>query len=210
MLESGNVARSPVDASYDTPDNLQLLTTNMPHGSRLLTTTCATSAETAQAAELAASILAEYPMLWPESVRALIVHSVEWTSAMGEQFQKDKKKQARAMLRRRYGMGVPQLTRAIRSASDALTLIVQDDIRPFHKGSMREIHYHKLPWPTETLEQLGEAQVQLRITLSYFVEPSPSRRGWRSRYSYASHGLRFDLQRAMVGVPTATAIETGY
>ena len=34
----------------------------------------------------------------------------------------------------------------------------------------------------------------MRVTLSYFVEPSPSRRGWRQKYSYASHGLRFELQ----------------
>jgi hypothetical protein len=31
---------------------------------------------------------------------------------------------------------------------------------------------------------------------SDFVEPNPGRRGWRSRYNYASHGLRFDVRRA--------------
>jgi hypothetical protein len=36
--------------------------------------------------------------------------------------------------------------------------------------------------------------VSLRVTLSYFVEPNPSRRGWRRRYAYASHSLRFDLK----------------
>jgi len=44
--------------------------------------------------------------------------------------------------------------------------------------------------------------VRLRVTLSYFVEPSPSRRGWRQKHSYASHGLRFDLQN-----PTETQSE---
>lgn len=34
----------------------------------------------------------------------------------------------------------------------------------------------------------------LRLTLSYFIEPTASRRGWRQRYKYASHGLRFELQ----------------
>ncbi len=34
----------------------------------------------------------------------------------------------------------------------------------------------------------------LRVTLSYFIEPTASRRGWRQRYSYASQGLRFELQ----------------
>ncbi len=44
-----------------------------------------TSAATAQAAYLAASILADYPNLWPETVRALIVHSADWTPAMRAQ-----------------------------------------------------------------------------------------------------------------------------
>jgi hypothetical protein len=32
------------------------------------------------------------------------------------------------------------------------------------------------------------------VTLSYFVEPNPARRGWRARHRYASHGLRFDVK----------------
>ncbi|MES2170397.1 MAG: subtilisin family serine protease, partial [Actinomycetota bacterium] len=34
----------------------------------------------------------------------------------------------------------------------------------------------------------------MKVTLSYFIEPSASRRGWRQKYSYASHALRFELQ----------------
>ena len=34
----------------------------------------------------------------------------------------------------------------------------------------------------------------MRVTLSYFIEPTASRRGWRRRYAYASHGLRFELK----------------
>jgi hypothetical protein len=45
------------------------------------------------------------------------------------------------------------------------------------------------------------------VTLSYFIEPAASRRGWRRRYAYQSHGLRFDA-----GVPatsvTAFLIQT--
>lgn len=197
VLEGGNVARSPDGTTFDTPANLQLLTTNAPLGTtRLLTTIHATSAATSQAAALSASVMAEYPALWPETVRALIVHSAEWTPAMKARFQAEKKKAPRIALRRRYGMGVPDLARATRSATDALTLIAQDTIRPFAEGTMREIHYHDLPWPTGVLADLGEAQVRLRVTLSYFIEPNPGRRGWQRRYSYASHGLRFDLRRA--------------
>ena len=51
------------------------------------------------------------------------------------------------------------------------------------------------PWPRDALLGLGGADVELRVTLSYFIEPSAGRRGWRNRYAYASHGLRFDLRR---------------
>jgi hypothetical protein len=37
--------------------------------------------------------------------------------------------------------------------------------------------------------------VKLKVTLSYFIEPNSGRRGWNRRYSYMSHGLRFDLRR---------------
>ena len=118
------------------------------------------------------------------------------TEPMRARFDGAATRQPRVALRRRYGMGVPDLTRATRSASDALTLIVQDTIRPFDgRGKMLDLHLHELPWPTEALDELGEVEVQLRVTLSYFIEPNPSRRGWRGRYRYASHGLRFDLRR---------------
>lgn len=61
---------------------------------------------------------------------------------------------------------------------------------------MDQIHFHQLPWPHEELVNLGETQVTLRITLSYFVEPNPGRKGWRGRYSYQSHALRFDVKKA--------------
>ena len=54
--------------------------------------------------------------------------------------------------------------------------------------------FHELPWPRQVLADLGERQVTLRVTLSYFVEPNPARRGWRARHRYASHGLRFDVK----------------
>ena len=37
----------------------------------------------------------------------------------------------------------------------------------------------------------------MRVTLSCFIEPNPSRRGVRSRYRYESHGLRFDVKRPL-------------
>ena len=197
VAEGGNVAISPAGVDFDTPDALQILTTRrvLPDG-RLLTTSNGTSAATSEVAHIATSVLSEYPGLWPEAVRALVMHSAEWTEPMRARFDGAATRQPRVALRRRYGMGVPDLTRATRSASDALTLIVQDTIRPFDGlGKMLDLHLHELPWPTEALDELGEVEVQLRVTLSYFIEPNPSRRGWRGRYRYASHGLRFDLRR---------------
>jgi len=59
---------------------------------------------------------------------------------------------------------------------------------------MREMHLYELPWPKDVLQQLGETAVRLKVTLSYFIEPNPARRGWRGRYQYASHGLRFEVK----------------
>lgn len=198
VLEGGNVAHSPHGRDFDTPEVLQLLTTKAPlHDQRLLTVTRATSASTAQAGHLGGSILADYPSLWPETVRALIVHSAQWTPPMQNRFRRATKRQDRLALLKRYGMGVPDLARATKSATDSLTMIAEDIIHPFDgEGRMREMHLHELPWPTEVLAHLGETTVQMRVTLSYFIEPNPGRRGWARRYRYASHGLRFEVRRA--------------
>lgn len=57
------------------------------------------------------------------------------------------------------------------------------------------MNLHRLPWPLAELEAVGEVEVEMRVTLSYFIEPNPSERGFRSRYRYESHGLRFEVKR---------------
>ncbi len=195
VLEGGNAAVSPSGADVDWPESMQILTTrrNPP----TFTTINATSAGTAHGAHLAATITAEYPGYWPETVRGLLVHSAEWTPQMQQQMSAaGASRRGRAAYVRRYGFGVPTAERALRSATDALTLIVQDTIHPFLKGALREMHLHDLPWPREELTELGGVPVTMRVTLSYFIEPSPTRRGFRRRYRYASHQLRFDLREA--------------
>src|SRR5262249_13464112 len=127
-------------------------------------------------------------------LRALMVHSAEWTPTMQAAFDGAASRQAIAALLRRYGFGRPSASRALRSASDALTLISQSTIHPYREGKTREMHLHHLPWPKDALQALGDQDVSLRVTLSYFVEPNPARRGWRARHRYASHGLRFDVK----------------
>jgi hypothetical protein len=59
---------------------------------------------------------------------------------------------------------------------------------------------HQFPWPRTQLEQLGETQVELRITLSYYFEPNPRERGCLRRHRYGSHALRFAAKRELESV----------
>jgi hypothetical protein len=118
-----------------------------------------------------------------------------WINACG-----GRKRQIHALLRR-YGYGVPDLGRALRSARNDLTLSVEDELQPFQRENggtpkTRDMKLHSLPWPREELAALGAAQVELRATLSYFVEPNPGERGWTRRHRYGSHGLRFRIKSA--------------
>jgi len=139
---------------------------------------------------------AEFPGFHPETIRGLIVHSAEWTERMRAHADWRDRTGFEKRVLRRFGHGVPDLERARRSALNSATLIVQGTIKPYLDGRLRELKVHALPWPKEALEALGELDVRMRVTLSYFVEPNPASRGWRSRYSYASHLLRFDVMRS--------------
>ena len=198
VLEGGNVIVDPGGTQFDSHDCVSLLTTrNSQFG--LLTSANATSAATAQGARLAAVAMDRYPELWPEAIRGLLVHAAEWTPAMQAHFDAARSKSERLRLLRRYGWGVPTEDRVLSSAASSVTLMLQDEFLPFEWRSsalgMRAFRFHKLPWPREQLRELFGATVRLRVTLSYFVEPNPSSKGWRGRYRYASHGLRFDVKR---------------
>jgi hypothetical protein len=194
VFEGGNVVAN-LDGEVDFPcPDLSLLTTHFKPAAKPFVLSWATSAATAQAARLAALISADYPSYWPETLRALVVHSAEWSAQMQTHLRGACGKRARAKIVQRYGFGVPNAERALRSANDALTLVAQSRIRPFIKGKMGELHFFDLPWPRDVLAELGASPVRLRITLSYFIEPNPGRRGWKKRHRYASHGLRFDVK----------------
>ncbi len=201
VLEGGNAAKDSLSAV--TMDSLSLLTTHHLLDDRSFTTTRATSAAMALAARLAAGIMGAYPGLWPETVRALIVHSAEWTEAMRRASLPSTGTPTKADYRRllqRCGFGTPDLGRALWSLGNSLTMVVEERLQPFEREGgkrpkLRHMHLHRLPWPRDTLEALGATEVEMRVTLSYFIEPNPSRRGFRSRYRYESHGLRFDVKR---------------
>ncbi len=125
-----------------------------------------------------------------------MVHSAEWTPAMKGHLGAINKNN----LLRRYGFGVPSLNRAMRSLDNDVTLVVESTMQPFQvKGSeikTKNLVLHQLPWPKAILEDLGAADVELRVTLSYFIEPNPGERGQTKRHGYASHGLRFEVKRS--------------
>lgn len=198
VLEGGNLAKR-TDGFTSICDDLSLLSTYYDPQQAHLYPFCMTSAATAQAAWIAAQISVRYPDFWPETIRALMVHSADWTDALKKQFCANESKSAYKQLLRTCGYGVPDLEKALFSASDRLTLISEAEIQPFDQKDdggyrTRDMHLYELPWPKDVLQAMpSDAQVTMRITLSYFIEPSPGEVGWKDRYRYASHGLRFDL-----------------
>ena len=199
VLEGGNLVIHPESQLVTDPDEMTLLTTAHNTVGQLFVPFCGTSAATAQAARMAVILQAEYPHFWAETIRALLIHSAEWTEPMRRAFGSNK--QACHNRLRRYGYGVPSLNLALYSARNSLTLIAQQVLRPFDKdGSTvktNDMGLHALPWPERELQALGEAIVEMRVTLSYFIEPKPGRRGGfaRTRHRYQSHGLRFEVKR---------------
>ena len=205
VMEGGNNAIDPFTKRADFVDDLQLLTTRVSLDGALFTTTGDTSAATALAARYAAIVQSQYPTFWPETVRALLVHSARWTDPMLAQYpHKERHERLRF-----YGYGVPDLNRALWSAKNATTLIIQESLQPYaeieetkdgkttKKIKTKDMHVHRLPWPTQVLQDVGDTDVTLRVTLSYFIEPSPGRRGWTRRHRYQSFGLRFEVKRPL-------------
>lgn len=199
VLEGGNQVMRPGTATVFDPEQMAMLTTAHATAGTLLVDFRDTSAAAAQAARMASILQAEYPNLWPETVRALLIHSAEWTDAMRRAFGTRQRDLINRL--RRYGYGVPSLARARHSARNSLTLIVQQTIQPYVKEAgvvkTKDMGLHELPWPKEQLLALGEKTVTMRVTLSYFIEPKPGRReGFvKTRHRYQSHGLRFEVRR---------------
>ncbi|WP_319940452.1 S8 family peptidase [Xenorhabdus littoralis] len=206
VFEGGNMGVDSFSAA--SMSSLQLLTTHHDIPTRLFSTFNATSAATALAAKFAAEIYSEYPNLWPETVRALIVHSAQWTDSMKAQFNypyKTERQKAQHLVRI-AGYGVPDIKKALWSMNNSLAMIIEDELQPFQsvKGkepATKDMHVHELPWPKEILFELGDAQVKMTVTLSYFIEPNPSSRNISNKYRYPSHQLRFDVKRPTESLP---------
>jgi hypothetical protein len=197
VLEGGNLLITP-EGEIESSDDLAELTTFHQPVRKHFDTINGTSLATAIAANMAARIQFHYPDYWPETIRGLMVHSAYWPNELIRQFNIDTtRKSDIAKILHIAGYGLPDINKALQCASNSLTLVAQNSIQPFKKEGIthktNEMHLYRLPWPIEELRDLGAVQVKLRITLSFFIEPGPGEIGWKDRYRYASHGLRFDL-----------------
>lgn len=198
VMEAGNRAVSPARTEVLTIESLSLLTTGRNVDSLPLAPFEATSAATAQAARMATMLHALHPEFWPETIRGLIVHSAEWSRPMLAAFEDAGGKRDSYGLVRRFGYGVPNFDRANASAQNHLALVAQSEIQPFRQEGGRrfnECHYYDLPVPPRMLEELGNSPIELKITLSYFIDPNPGLSANVDPQRYQSYGLRFDLRR---------------
>ncbi|ABC30162.1 Subtilisin-like serine protease [Hahella chejuensis KCTC 2396] len=201
VLEGGNLAIDRTGFATECDDLSILSITHQPHSQGYFYPFNMTSAATAQLARMAGALRAEYPSYWEETIRALLVHSADWPEPLKNQFTSSNKKADLKVLLSICGYGVPDLNRALFSAKNSLTLISQAEIQPFDRRKKpktgmctRDMHFYDLPWPKEVLQALPDnVQVKMKVTLSYFIEPGPGEIGWKDRYRYASHALRFDI-----------------
>ncbi|MFG0591007.1 S8 family peptidase [Myroides odoratimimus] len=198
VFEGGNLLKAP-DNSITSHEDLELLSTSKAIQIKAFDTVNATSAAAAQASWFAAKIAYEYPNAWTETIRGLMVHSANWNDAMRNQHEKQNNKRDITNLLRTFGFGVPDLEKALYSQESALTYIAQETIQPYNYKAgtttpeTNEIHFFNLPWASELLLEMEGIPVKLKITLSYFIEPGAGEIGWKDKYRYQSHGLRFDV-----------------
>ena len=112
-----------------------------------------------------------YPNFWPETIRALMVHSANWTETMKRQFLPTGDRASKTEYKRLVrlcGWGVPDLDRALNTARNHLTLVSEAEMQPYTLRDGRvvtnDMHLHDLPWPKDVLLHLPpETEVSMRV-----------------------------------------------
>ncbi|WP_198032925.1 S8 family peptidase [Mesorhizobium sp. L48C026A00] len=192
VFEGGNHIFDPGKKTSRGSADTRVLTTGRAAGEEL-DLTGETSAATAGVAGLATRLLSRYPQMRSESVRGLIVNGASWTPAMQRQAEGGSEERKRVL--DTFGWGVPDERLIQESDSNSLTLVIEDEITPFEtrdgRCGLKEMKYFDLPWPKRELERIGNAEVRLACTLSYFIEPDPLADKRARKDRYASHRLRF-------------------
>ena len=197
VCEAGSVVYS--GGQYLTDENTSIFTTDN-HDTNLFTCYTGTSPATAQATHIAGQIQSKYPEYWPETIRALLIHSAEWTEALKKHIFEGK---LHSKIKGDYktllfycGYGVPNLERALNSVENKVSLIIEDELQPYIKESSNvkynEYKLYELPLPEfqRFSSEFHSMEARMKITLSYFIEPLPE--GLSTNYH--SCGLDFYLQ----------------
>lgn len=183
------------------PESLRVLTTSNTPAKNLLASTGDTSGAAAEVARICAHLRAQYPDYWPETIRALVAHGAEHTDAMTAPLPANRKRLDKEKLLRTFGFGLVSHDHSQFSTAHRPTMVIQRAFNPYRVNEKRNVvlgamQLHDLPWPADELTKLGEIQVEVRITLSYFIEPNPSARGWQSKYRYQSFALKYAVKGA--------------
>lgn len=197
VMEGGNCSTDGMTVSDH--HSLKLLTADKEYPKYTFLPFGDTSGAAGLAAKMAAELRTAYPEFWPETIRALMIHSANWTEKMlGNRAFTHLNEAERKILLRSVGYGVPVLEDALYSANNSLTLIAERTIQPYHlvgsEGKSKEYHLFKLPWPEGVLNDvLFDQDVTLKVTLSYFIEPNPGSKSKRyvNNFHYHSHALEF-------------------
>jgi hypothetical protein len=167
----------------------------------------ATSAAAGLAGNFVGRLQAALPERWPETLRALAVDSATWPQPIRKHLigrgahWRTISKADRQKILREMGYGVPDVERAILSARNDVTLIAEAIIQPFALGKdgrssvFNEMHFYNLPWPRAALEQIENEIVNMKVTLSYFIEPNLEGRAATRPDTYRSFGLRFAMKK---------------
>lgn len=198
LMEGGNAIRDGQKLS-GAPSELNLVSTNSNPLIHQFGAINATSAATALAARLAAKIKHSNPTLSPLTIRGLMVHSAEWTDEMVRQCSNNGIRKIDLLLHS-CGYGVPNEQKAVMSDESHVTFIAEQEIHPFDGNSKKcrfdNMHILELPWPKDLLENMGEVEVKMKVTLSFYIQPAPGAKTRLNKYAYPSSLLRFDVKTA--------------
>lgn len=179
VMEGGNLGIYGQNYDHSIP-SLCTLTTGIKQNHPLELFSM-TSEATARAAGFAAQIYKTNEKLWASTVRGLIVHSASWTDTMLVQFPAIDDRMAVC------GYGVPNLNFAKECIISRATIFFQDEMpnlkqekvlkinkkrgskKEFHKEDKRVLKIYKIPLDFDITD---DADVEMRVTLSYLPEPS--------------------------------------
>lgn len=209
VMEAGNIAPG---SGLENPDAQGLSILTLRSTARvpgtLLRRTYKTSPAAAAASNALAQIGSAHPSLTPATWRALLVHTARWPEAAVTQFpdQRD--------LLRSFGYGVPRVELAMASDSNRPIMIYEGSLKPSQRAGAkpnRRADFIEIPLPEDELHAIGESDVELTVTLSYFAEPTdnPTRRAYAGdAFGGTSRGrprLPTDSAHALTGSYTSKA-----